>query len=281
MVVTVGNRSEQTSARSRTCDPAWEQAITFLVCNPESDDLNFKVSAFFLLVFLESFVTLGISFCNLGDGSEDWPRIGREKDHLGVAAHSARSRIEPPASESEKQRAREQTDRLHPSQGTAGSSSSKKHFQHQNFFQVLVPGQPVDDGLAGTDSGAAEPTPLHPKQPSPPPPPPPLPSNLVHQSSVISKDPSPPKSSGATNNSHHPATEGNGHHHKQSIPSLDQAVGSTIAPILTAAKISLDRESSMRRRKGGLPPGVVSQVQITLRYSNQRQRLIVVIHKVR
>jgi hypothetical protein len=30
-----------------------------------------------------------------------------------------------------------------------------------------------------------------------------------------------------------------------------------------------------------LPPGVVSQVQLTLRYSSQRQRLIIVVHKVR
>ena len=43
MVVTAGNRSEQTSARMRTCDPTWEQALVFLICNPESDDLYLKV----------------------------------------------------------------------------------------------------------------------------------------------------------------------------------------------------------------------------------------------
>jgi hypothetical protein len=41
--VTAGNRSEQTSARMRTCDPTWEQALVFLICNPESDDLYLKV----------------------------------------------------------------------------------------------------------------------------------------------------------------------------------------------------------------------------------------------
>jgi hypothetical protein len=30
-----------------------------------------------------------------------------------------------------------------------------------------------------------------------------------------------------------------------------------------------------------LPPGVISQVQLTLRYSSQRQRLVVVIHKAK
>ena len=43
VVVTVGNRSDQTSVRMRTTDPVYEQAFTFLVCNPESDDLYFKV----------------------------------------------------------------------------------------------------------------------------------------------------------------------------------------------------------------------------------------------
>ena len=44
VMVVVGNRSEQTSPRMRTSDPVYEQALTFLVCNPESDDLYFKVS---------------------------------------------------------------------------------------------------------------------------------------------------------------------------------------------------------------------------------------------
>ena len=43
VVVTVGNRSDQTSVRMRTTDPVYEQAFTFLVCNPESDDLYYKV----------------------------------------------------------------------------------------------------------------------------------------------------------------------------------------------------------------------------------------------
>lgn len=30
-----------------------------------------------------------------------------------------------------------------------------------------------------------------------------------------------------------------------------------------------------------LPPGVVSQIQLTLRFSSQRQKLIVVVHKAR
>lgn len=43
VVVTVGNRSQQTSARMRTCDPTWEHAMTFLVCNPDADDVYLKV----------------------------------------------------------------------------------------------------------------------------------------------------------------------------------------------------------------------------------------------
>ena len=59
-----------------------------------------------------------------------------------------------------------------------------------------------------------------------------------------------------------------------------------VNPIALAAKVSvnapLERESSVRRRpKGTLPPGVVSQVQLTLRFSSQRQRLIIVVHKAR
>ena len=72
-------------------------------------------------------------------------------------------------------------------------------------------------------------------------------------------------------------------------------------PAISTPKLNLDREPSIRRRnKGGyavisqnkysillfiglllfrLPPGVVSQVQLTLRFSSQRQKLIVVVHK--
>lgn len=43
VLLAVGNKKEQTSARMRTTDPVYEQALTFLVCNPESDDLHLKV----------------------------------------------------------------------------------------------------------------------------------------------------------------------------------------------------------------------------------------------
>ena len=47
VIVTVGNKSEHTLTRTRTTEPTWEQALTFLVCNPESDDVYLKVVQLF------------------------------------------------------------------------------------------------------------------------------------------------------------------------------------------------------------------------------------------
>ncbi|XP_065577720.1 extended synaptotagmin-2-like isoform X1 [Artemia franciscana] len=42
-IISVGNRTAQTNIQQRSCDPVFEQAFSFLVCNPESDDLYIKV----------------------------------------------------------------------------------------------------------------------------------------------------------------------------------------------------------------------------------------------
>jgi len=62
--------------------------------------------------------------------------------------------------------------------------------------------------------------------------------------------------------------------------SLDQAA--SLSSEISVGKSELERESSVRRRNiTGLPPGVVSQIQLTLRFSSQRQKLIIVVHKAK
>lgn len=138
-------------------------------------------------------------------------------------------------------------------------------------LKVMVPGQPMDDGHKNEEPVADSPAePIPPKAP--------LKHSQSHDLAHETAAKEVPKPS--TSSDHGNKLETNHPVKLPSIPSLDQAVSSTIAPILSASKISLDRESSIRRRKGALPPGVVSQVQLTLRYSSQRQRLVVVVHKV-
>lgn len=42
-MITLGKNTQQTGVIMRTTDPVWEQGFTFMVANPESDSMYFKV----------------------------------------------------------------------------------------------------------------------------------------------------------------------------------------------------------------------------------------------
>ncbi|XP_057368362.1 extended synaptotagmin-1-like isoform X2 [Daphnia carinata] len=231
VIVTAGNRSEQTSARMRTCDPTWEQALVFLVCNPESDDLYLKVMD---------------------------QKTGGE---LGMEKITLVSLLTLPEMELSHQPL------------SLKNSGPESKLIVSIRLKVMVPGQPIEgnDSILDTGDFATEP----PRTPPPsaeivkvkPEPKPDVPVGNDTQNST------PAPSAVASDTVSLSGTS-------ERTSSLDKSMSSS-TNTLSAIKTGLDRESSIRRRqKGGLPPGVVSQVQLTLRYSSQRQRLIVVVHKV-
>uniref|UniRef100_A0A0P5KR21 Extended synaptotagmin-2-B n=1 Tax=Daphnia magna TaxID=35525 RepID=A0A0P5KR21_9CRUS len=235
VIVTAGNRSEQTSARMRTCDPTWEQALVFLVCNPESDDLYLKVMD---------------------------QKTGGE---LGMEKITLVSLLTLPEMELSHQPL------------SLKNSGPESKLIVSIRLKVMVPGQPMEgDTILDTGDFATEP-------PSTPPPPPPPPSA---ETVKVKPDPKPdvPVGNDTQNSTPAPSAAASDTVSLSGISertsSLDKSMSSS-TNTLSVTKTSLDRESSIRRRqKGGLPPGVVSQVQLTLRYSSQRQRLIIVVHKV-
>ena len=96
----------------------------------------------------------------------------------------------------------------------------------------MVPGQPMEEGHE-TSSSVSDDVFQPPKEPSREPTP-------VHSQA------SSPTAELESNNQRNSSAK------LDKIPSLDQAIGSTMGPIFSAAKINLDREASIRRRnKGG------------------------------
>ncbi|XP_046456808.1 extended synaptotagmin-2-like isoform X2 [Daphnia pulex] len=238
VIVTAGNRSEQTSARMRTCDPTWEQALVFLVCNPESDDLYLKVM-------------------DQKTGGE----LGGEKITLVSLLTLPNMELS------------------HQPLSLKNSGPESKLIVSIRL-KVMVPGQPMEGNESILDTGdfASDP---------------PLPSTPPPSSSDSMKAKPEPKSDAPGGNDMQTSASGSsssaagdtislgGRSEQTSL--LDKSMSSSTNTLVSAAKLSLDRESNSsirRRQKGGLPPGVVSQVQLTLRYSSQRQRLIIVVHKV-
>jgi len=234
VLANVGMRSEQTSVRMRTADPVWEQSLSFLVSNPDSDDLVLKVMDQKTGIELGTKKITLVSLLGKPNMEMNHPLSLTNSGPESKLFVTIRLRVMLPGSPM-----------------TEPESISRNTPIPAAFISEVEPNSPAPTSTANSDSTV-------------------LTETVVGETGAEDADALIDNVSVGRSSSG--AIEG--------IPALDSAV--SLNSTLSASRTNLERETSFRRRiRGGLPPGVVSQIQLTLRFSSQRQKLIIVVHKAK